>query len=165
MAAHPYILARTIKEAHDYARGPLGLEHGTYRIVNSPSTLKAVRGAELYLVPGWQNRHDRFAMKGALRWTRMIVIDVAEQAEAPAEPDEDAPLSDFEATDFVLDLAWALEDPDHRSALGITSTADPEPQAEAPAELDTKRRRRRCKKCGNLFEPDEIEAHAASCEV
>lgn len=76
MAAAPYILARTMKEAHEFARGDLGLTYGHYRIVNSPSTIKSVRGADLYLVPGHQNRFDRFAMKGAIRWTRMNVIDV-----------------------------------------------------------------------------------------
>lgn len=75
MNAHqPYILARTMKDAHAFARGPLGLPHGKYRVVTHASTIKSVRKANLFLVPGYEKRYDRFAINGALRWTRMNPI-------------------------------------------------------------------------------------------
>lgn len=84
MTAAPYILARTLKEAHAFAQ-ERGFTRGRYRIVNSPGTLKSVRNADLFLVPGWEKRYDRFAMKGAIRYTRMNIIDVA-TLEEPAAP-------------------------------------------------------------------------------
>ena len=202
--AAPYILARTLREAHTFARETLGLPVSQYRVVNSSGTLKSVRGVDLYLVPGWQNRYDRFAMKSAIRWTRMNVIDVANQpVEAPADPR--GPL-----TDDILDLAYAedavrsgqgapgivigtfggapvVEHPDGLKPAGVQPTLSfddlfedvggsttpapeqaeepaPEPQPETPAEPVAeepvvKRRRRRCKECGVLVEPDEVESH------
>jgi len=142
VAAAPYVLARTMAEAHAYARGELGLLHGQYRIVNTPSTLKSVRGVDLHLVPGWQNRFDRFAMKGAIRWTRMHVIDVAEQrAQEPSVPDDLKPagsqlslVSNEEAHAFVALL---------------------EPQPDPAPEPAGNRRRSRCKECGTLHFREE----------
>lgn len=179
MAAVPYILARSIKEAHDFARGELGLVHGGYRVVNTASTLKSVRGADLFLVPGWQNRFDRFAMKGAIRWTRMNVRDwETEQAQEPTG-DPRGPL-----TDEVLDLAHAEHSV--RSGLGapgiVTDGLEPvgiqlalvtddeahaflevsngdtmiaeggpaTPEPEESSAPTVKRRRRRCNDCGTL---------------
>lgn len=170
----PYILARTMKEAHEYARETLGLAHGRYRIINSPSTIKSVRGVELYLVPGWKNRFDRFAMQGAIRWTRMEVIDVEAQAEEPA-PDglnppgvqqtladgaDPALVAEFEAfltqgasngDDMVSEGGPVAPEPEE-------TQTDSEPKE---AEGEVKRRRRRCKECGVLVEPDEVDQHAA----
>lgn len=186
--AAPYILARTMKEAHDFARETLGLPYGRYRIVNSPSTIKSVRGADLYLVPGHGARFDRFAMKGAIRWTRMHVIDV-EADGLPTQGDPRGPL-----TDEVREMAYA----EHavrsgQGAPGISSSvqdglnppgvqmsfddlfsnidapAAPSPAAEPEAEevkekaeeiaaeeKPAKRRRRsRCKDCGELHFKDE----------
>lgn len=179
----PYILARTLKEAHEYARGELGLTVGHYRIVNSSGTLKSVRGADLHLVPGWERRYDRFAMQSALRWTRMNVIDVAtEPAEAPEDPR--GPL-----TDEVLDLAYAehsvrsgqgapgiqTSQPDGLEPAGEQLTIDdisngdimtsegspafpveePEVKDPEPAPRPKNRRRSRCKSCGTLHFKDD----------
>lgn len=152
MAAAPYILARTLREAHTFARETLGLEHGRYRVVNTSGTLKSVRGADLYLVPGWERRFDRFAIQGALRWTRMNVIDrtrvVAEEPEP--EPDELyhpevqlTQVSSDEATAFVTE----------------TSNGDVMISEGGPVtiESETKKRRRRsrCKDCGQLHFPED----------
>jgi len=189
--AAPYILARTLRDAHTFAQQQLGLGRGHYRIVNSVGTIKSVRNADLYLVPGWRNRYDRFAMQSALRWTHLRVIDVAEQpVEAPADPR--GPL-----TEDLLELAYA-EDAvrSGRGVPGMTSTDGLEPpgqqlsfdelfsnvgapaeaavavdalehaeQDDTPAEPEAKepqvkRRRRRCKDCGILVEPDDVEQHA-----
>ena len=145
--AAPYILAHTFGDAHAFARDELDIPRGYYRVVTSPSSIKGPHGAKLYLVPGWRKRFDRFAMQSAIRWTRLTVIDVAEQAEAPAPepildglmpPGEQTSLVD--ATDFVV---------------------APESEDETPVEEPEKRRRRRCKECGVLVDPDEVDQHAA----
>ena len=195
--AAPYILARTLREAHAFARETLGLSVGHYRIVNSAGTLKSVRGVDLYLVPGWQQRYDRFAMKSTLRWTRMNVIDAEKQpVEAPADPRGDLTdelycmaYAEHEARGFDLPEPSAEEQARVQGILdGLTpsgvqmsfdelfehvdttasqgSPAQPEPEAEpeTPAEPEAeappvKRRRRRCKECGILVEPDDVDQH------
>jgi hypothetical protein len=140
VAAAPYVLARTMAEAHAFAREDLGLLHGQYRIVNTPSTLKSVRNVDLHLVPGWQNRFDRFAMKGAIRWTRMNVIDVAEQrAQEPSVPD------DLEPTGVQLSLV------SNEEAQAFFADIEPEPAPEPRAN----RRRSRCSNCGTLHFKEE----------
>lgn len=168
--AAPYVLARNLREAHAFAREELGLRQGHYRIVNSASTIKSVRGADLYLVPGWANRYDRFAMKGAMRWTRMNVIDVAEQPAVREDPR--GPL-----TDDLIDLAYAediVRSGGDTTALGFKSESDGlTPPGEQMTIADAtdfvvssnedtevvssnedkpkkNRRRSRCKECGNL---------------
>lgn len=83
--AAPLILARTFKDAHRYAQDVLGLRIGYYRVVNDSGTIKAVRGTEIHLVPGWDKRPDRFKMKGAMRYCRNRIIDVAAQ-QAASDP-------------------------------------------------------------------------------
>lgn len=167
----PYILARTLKDAHDFAKDR-GFERGRYRVVNSSGTVKSVRNADLYLVPGWENRYDRFAMKSAIRWCRMNIIDVATLEEpAPVEPygpppvdsaivDSFTPVSDDEVQDFfAVDSEPA--DPEIQAVIDDLSPAgeqlaipvpdpEPTPEAEKPAEAKPGRRRSRCKDCGNL---------------
>lgn len=153
MAAQPYILARTMKAAHTFAREDLGLAHGQYRIVNSPSTVKSVRGADLYLVPGYQNRFDRFAMKGAIRWTRMNVINVDEQAQEPAVPDDLVP----EGVQLVFDESMII------TAEEVSAFFEIQPDPVVTEELEsiseepdrTGQRRSRCKTCGTLHYRDE----------
>ena len=179
MAAAPYILARSIKEAHDFARGELGLVHGGYRVVNTASTLKSVRGVDLFLVPGWQNRFARFALKGAIRWTRMNVRDWADEQTQASLEDPRGPL-----TDEILDLAHAehsvrsgqgapgiVSDGLEPVGVQLTLVTDDEaaafldvsngdfmvaeggpatPEPEAEPEPKKNRRRRRCKDCGTL---------------
>lgn len=145
----PYVLARTMGDAHKFAQETLGLARGYYRVVTSPSSIKGPHGADLHLVPGWEMRFDRFSMKGAIRWTRLTVVDHSlDEVEAPVldglEPAGEQ-LSLVDAGDFFEGL-----------------TEEPETEDEAPAEEpETKRRRRRCKECGILVEPDEVESHAA----
>lgn len=219
--AAPYILARTLRDAHDFAREELGLSRGQYRVVTSPSTLSGRRGTDLYLVPGYENRHDRFAMRGAIRYTRLNVIDVEKQAEEPetdgltpagTQPElhegaDPALVAEFEAFlngsaehpheqaeepdahEFVAagvaeeETAGTPEsaagdpiEPDETPLVAIVTDGEHETEeslrdaateeiAEAleptPADDSTKRRRRRCKECGVLVEPDDVEQHAA----
>lgn len=163
--AAPYILARTFAEAHTFAREDLGLQPGHYRVVNSAGTLKAVRGADLYLVPGWDSRFDRFPIKTALRWTRMNVIDVAErQAEEPAEGGDDldrvGEQTTIEDANAFL-LAHGTPDAEIKELvetdglkpegvqLTLVPDIKPEPAPE-PEVAPKKRRRSRCKQCGTL---------------
>lgn len=194
--AAPLILARTFKDAHAFARDVLGLSFGYYRVVNSPGTIKAVRNVDLYLVPGWDKRPDRFTMKSAIKWSRQNVIDVAAQAQEPetryANDDKtrtiaerynalrDLPAetsnmleveNDPEGTDFFEDLI--LEDAPEPTATCVDCGLDPhDPEcfsAEPPVvdhqqgelnvpeetEAPKKRRRSKCKTCGNLHYKDE----------
>lgn len=141
MRPQPYILARTFSEAHSFARDYLGLKHGEYRVVNTPSTLKSVRGADLILAPGWEGRFDRFAMKGALRWTRMDVIDAKD-------------LDDLIPAGEQMALVEApTQDPSQRAL--------PEPELVDEVAAKRRARRRRCDECGLLIEPGEVEAHTS----
>jgi hypothetical protein len=200
----PYILARTFGDAHAYATEKLGLGKGTYRVVNSPATLKAVRGVDLHLVAGHEKRWDRFAMTQAMRWTRMNIIPVVtEQAEEPVEVDEVEHI--FDATNFFVNATSGVDwdapgDPlatleAMKSIMGsdfpppvnevhtITAVPDdtPAPASHlalvarvlpAPAEEPVveesgpkpTQRRRRCKDCGELIEPADIDAHVKSHE-
>lgn len=169
--AAPYVLARTLQEAHTFAQDELGVGRGYYRVVTSPSSIKGIRGTELYVLPGWEGRHDRFAMAGALKWTRLTKIDVAEWREQQAEEPADEPKLDGlepagtqpaldadEATSFfdvpLDDTVCILHGGPAEDCADIKHGE--QTQAEEP-----KRRRRRCKECGVLVDPDELEQHNA----
>lgn len=141
--AAPYILAGSMREAHEFAQNHLGLGRGHYRLVMTASTLKSVRGADLHLVPGWEGRYDKFSLRGAIRWTRMNVIDhkVAEPLDGLNPPGIQTEL------DLGCDLA---ENPP------VAQESEPEPAPRV--------RRRRCKDCGILVEPDQVAAHAKDHE-
>ena len=134
----PLILASSMRAAHQHARDALSLERGQYRVVTSASTIKSVRNTELHLVPGWERRFDRFAMKSAMRWCHLKIV------EAEAEkPHQEPGLFDEKPFRTIFD------DRDEKPAV-----VEEEPR-------EVKRRRRRCKRCGVLVEPDEIEQHLA----
>lgn len=151
--ALPYICARNFGEAHRFAREELGLEKGQYRLVASPSTISGRRGTNLYLVPGWERRSDRFALKSALRWTRLAVIDVAEQRQDAAPDDLEPTGEQLTAFDADAFLRVGFEDFVIAPVPDVEAAKHPEPQVV--------RRRRRCKECGLLIDPDEVDQHAA----
>lgn len=131
-----YILARTMKEAHAFAHDELGLEkRSEYRVVTSSGTIKSVRGRDLYLVPGWKGRADRFKIQSVLRWTRMNVIDIENQQLDSTISEIDAVLAEEPAT------------PDE-ACYFLTGLVLPDSIAES--EPEKKRRRSRCNDCGNL---------------
>lgn len=109
----PLILARTFREAHRFAQDELGVELGHYRVVNSSGTIKAVRNTDLYLVPGWRNRPDRFLMQGAIKWCRLNVIDVVKWREAQ-EQRAAAPVP----TEVVTPVPDGLQPPGTQLPLG-----------------------------------------------
>lgn len=168
MAPAPYILARTLAEAHAYANEDLGLKRGQYRVVTSSGTIKSLRGVDLYLVPGWERRHDRFAVRSALRWTRMTVIDVAEQKPAPDGLDGLGEQTTIEDADAFLTAHGSPDEEIHDlveddleprgGTVPLVAVEPLEPESEPTA---PKRRRRRCSECGILVDPDEVETHAA----
>lgn len=149
----PYILAKDLRSAHNFARETLGLERGRYRIVHSSSTISSVRGTDLYLVPGWEGRFDRFAVRGALRYTRLNVIDGAEVAPVEVvegEPDGLVPdgvqlvlVSQQEAHDLLTTIDDEAEEP---PVAPVTETLEPAIEV-APKK---NKRRSRCKECGTL---------------
>lgn len=119
----PYILARTPSEARKFAEDELGLGRGYFRIVTSPSSIKGPYGADLYILPGWEGRFDRFAMRGALKWTRLKKIDVAEwrQLQQAEEPDVLLPGGGQVGGDGVVD---DLQPPGEQLSLVSDEEAD-----------------------------------------
>lgn len=186
--AAPYILAHRLSDAHRFAQDELGAARGYYRIVTSPGSIKGPVGADLFLVPGWERRYDRFSMKTALKFTRLNVIDVEEwrreQAEEPADGPTERDLEVAYRYNALRDASQEEEpngEPDGLDPLGEQITIedadgmltamgrrDPEiadlvaepTESDAQAE-EPKRRRRRCKECGVLVDPDDLESHAA----
>ena len=80
----PLIIARSFKAAHAFASDELGLRVGHYRVVNTAGTLKAVRGVDVHLVPGWDKAPGHFAIKTALRYAKGLnIIDHAAEASEP----------------------------------------------------------------------------------
>jgi len=180
--ANPYILAKTMKDAHAFARDFLDLRPGRYRVVTSSSSISGPRGADLYLVPGWDERYDKFAVKGALRYTRLNVIDASElEAKAPEVPDNLVPpgvqltiVDDASAffdnvtngSDMIaegspvapeadrVDILQAMSDEVAKVEEKTEQTEIPLVE-EPPAEAPKKRRRSRCKDCNTLHYKDE----------
>lgn len=191
MAAAPFILARTLKDAHTFAQDVLGLTKGRYRVVTSASSIPKRRGLDLYLVPGYEKRYDRFSIMGALRYTKMNVIKAEDVAEAPViesteitdglvpEGVQDSLLAEFEAflgeeptepaslVELVTDGAHETEESLQEAVVAEIADALETPEETAEVEQaeepadEPKRRRRRCTECGVLVEPDEVEQHAA----
>jgi hypothetical protein len=145
-------------------------------VVNTAGTLKAVRGVDLHLVPGWDRNPSHFAIKTALRYAKGLnVIDHAEPQVAP-EPVEPAVETDFfdgvdvpplppeepEPTPTCVDCGLTPCEKDCKAAVPeavAQVTQDDEPEAEVPAPVEEKptkaKRRSRCKECGNLHFKDE----------
>lgn len=165
MTAAPYVLARTMADAHAFARDELGLPPGHYRIVNSPSTVKGIYGTDLYLVPGWETRFDRFSMKSALRWTRLNKIDVEEwrarRLDGLEPPGEQ--LTILDATDFFPLDAIAEEVVEERQVAalerGMPTSLVAQIGSTEGEPKSRRRRRKRCDDCGLLIEPDEWDEH------
>lgn len=148
----PYILAKTMREAHTFAREELALDRGHYRVVTSPSSISGPRGADLHLVPGWERRHDKFAMRGALKYTRLNVVRPEDrEAEAPhTVPDGLDPAGEQITIEEVNAFLLAVGSPDQQIKELVAKPTETE-QAEAPVV----RRRRRCKNCRTLHFKDE----------
>ena len=167
-----YILATTLQEAHAFARDELGLSRGHYRVVTSPSSISGPRNADLHLVPGWEKRHDRFAMKGAIKYTRLNKVEAPEQDEAPvltprqieaayrynrlldqpvpAVPDGLEPAGEQLTIEDANAFLMAVGHPNPEIKELVEEPTKTE-QAEAPVA----RRRSRCKTCGTLHFKDE----------
>jgi len=121
--AVPLILARSFKDAHAFANDELGLSNGYYRVVNSAGTIKACRNVDIFLVPGWDKRPDRFTMKSALKWCRLNIRDVATERESAAAFDAAMPPAPVDTSvHLVLDLAFVHEVADPSV---IQTTKDP----------------------------------------
>lgn len=204
----PKIVARNFHEAHAFARDVLKLSRGSYRVVTSPASLVGVSG-EIHLVPGWDKRADRWAMKQKLKYTRLEVTEHPINAEPAEEQEptngdnmisEGSPVftifSDAEAwlkeTEHSLrpadsgplfvvpeDLLQEIAESDDKPAEEQEVDEDVEPEP-APTDADegvkeqepeederplNGRRRRRCKECGELIHPDDVEEHAAAEEA
>ena len=161
--APPLILARSFADGHAFAMEKLGLQRGQYRLVTSASTLSGRRGLDVYLAPGWDKRHDRFAIAAALRYTRLTIIEVDEDA--------DFTLDDVwhEPTTYPVELELVsdeLHPAGEQLAIAVdTSNGDNMVAEGSPDFSDLKpepiRRRRRCKECGILVNVEDVDLHAA----
>ena len=170
----PLILARTFKQAHEFASERLDLKVGHYRVNPSPSTIRSVRNTQIYLVPGWNKRSDRFGIQGALRFCRLEVIDVATWEQAPPDPRGDLterqlkvayryntlldlPAESSEETSDAPEPEVEPEQPKLEELVSdesIFAEPDAEPDAE-PTQKPKARRRSKCKTCDQLHYKDE----------
>lgn len=176
--ALPLVLARTFKEAHAFAKERLGLNVGHYRVNPSAGTIKAVRNTQIYLVPGWKKRSDRFGVQGALRYCRLEVIDVETWEQAPADPRGDLTERQLEVAyryNTLLDLPAegreigtiagtpVIEHESQEAADAAVLSEIFEPAADetgyiphgVPTEVPKAKRRSRCKDCEQLHYKDE----------
>jgi hypothetical protein len=176
--APPFILARNYSEAQRFALHELGLGKGHYRLVTSTSSISGRRNTDLYLVPGWERRADRFALKSALRYTRLNLIDVAELRKRGAtddglnppgvQPTLDEDLF-FAEIDTMIAEGGPVAPEEPQSLVSLITNGEHETEEslrnaaieEIAVDLPVKRRRRRCKECGTLVEPGDVEQHAA----
>lgn len=75
-----YIVARSRREASAYA-ADTGLTRNDYRVISEAGQVRAARHGAIHLVPGWQQHPRRYAIKTALRFARIPVMDI--EAEVP----------------------------------------------------------------------------------
>jgi len=223
--AVPKIVARNFSEAHAFARDYLGLPVGRYRVISSSAALFG-RSGDVYLVPGWDKRPDRFAIQNKIRYSRLNFINV-ETLEDSAEEQDDDQVSNGDnmisegspvltvfpgshvtvfqdSSNFIEQVSEAVSDEQLASFVreGFSDVIESEvaddddsdvkeddsdkdvDERHTPEEWDQAvkdqdewqltreplpesddrplngRRRRRCKECGNLIHPDDVEDHA-----
>lgn len=86
MARTVLILAKSIREAGTYAR-LAGLKRGTYRPVAKGAQIRAVRAAEIHILPSFTKAPSRHAILAALRYSRheIFYVDPADFAESEFE--------------------------------------------------------------------------------
>lgn len=152
------ILAKNTQDAHAFAVNELGLNYGHgYRVVTSVASISGLYSGDLYLVPGWTERYDRFAMISHLRYTRLNKIDVAELRRQEA--------LEQSAKSELIGTPDNLEPAGEQLALdGMPEDVSPYDEMIAHVSQETSEkptRRRRCKECGILVEPDDVDKHAA----
>ena len=70
------IIGSSFEKAHKFARETLGLQRSEYRLASSAMSLKGLPSqVTVHLAHDHMNRHDRFAVKSTLRFTKATVID------------------------------------------------------------------------------------------
>lgn len=179
----PRIIAKDYSGAIRFAREVLELHPNTVRVVSSAGGL-AGYGYTLHLAPGWKKNHAIHSINSRLRFKRGIeVIDHEAEVEKESTREvETAPdIATVEPDDKVVEMhhcdgcgedydalseshvGHEIPEPDTEETDAETGTKEPGEDAEG-SEKPIQRRRRRCKKCGELVEPDDVEAHAAQHE-
>lgn len=154
--AAPRIIARDWTSAHAFARETLGFDRGTYVVVTGAVSLSGIRNVDVYLAPGWRCRPDRFSIQSALRWGRLNVINAERVSADPVEQEVLAEELGQPVDEDVLERA------EHRDA--VETFQDAYADSQLPPERQPTRRRRRCKECGVLVHPDEVDIHSAEHE-
>lgn len=174
---HILVLAQTPSEAHTYARRA-NLPNFTYRAVSSAGQIRNVQVVDVHVLPNFEKRRDRHAIRAALRHGRDIRWYDVEMPPPAPRPDGLFPpgeqldllnLVDEQAADLAArDRAGELTDADVAELNAVSSALEaddqedqggeeagaPEP-SEDPAPAAPRRRRSRCRVCGTLHLADE----------
>lgn len=155
----PRIVAKDHRDANRFAQETLGLRPNTFRIVSSAGALAGF-GYTLHLAPGWEKHMHVHTIKNRLRFKRGIeIVDHSKSVETDENPVEmrhcEGCGEDYNA--FEESHVGHEIDPEETDA----ATGTQEPGEDAEGSEKPKQRRRRCKTCGVLVEPSEVDAHAA----
>lgn len=151
---HTVILAKSPAEANAYIKAE-GLNRRNARYATRAGTVRGLRVSRIIELPGYARRHDRHSINAALRgveqWTRpgqpRVIREYPVIQLSLADALEEAYPSDLRlAYDDALSVAYPYTDPDDLET-------DPDD------EVADRRRRSRCKICGNLTWGPDDEAH------
>jgi hypothetical protein len=160
------VLGANPQESHRYARRA-GIPARNYRAPSSAASLKGLRSADVHLLPSFERRPDRHAIRAALRYVPDLRWIDVEMPAPVAVPNEQLDLLDLlESTpaatdgllasteDFELLQSPIIETVDLPEEPHGEQTGAPE-SSEDPAPVAPKRRRSRCKDCGTLHFTDQ----------
>lgn len=138
------VLANNTREASSYIKAA-GLSRARTRYASKASTIRGLRTAEVRILPGFKRRLDRHAILSELRWTKAKIREVS--AEEIRQLLTAYPL---EKAATIAARYLAIQEAARGEEAGETEPSEDAAPAEAP-----KRRRSRCRTCGELHFSDE----------
>lgn len=180
MAPYVIVLAKNTHEGATYARRA-PLTRGRYRIAVSAGSIRGLRRAEVHILPSFDQKPDRHAILAELRWAKCdyFYVEMPERQMGPAIDQGDG-MGEQLTIDDALAASSNGDNPELSSNedisngdamvseggnIGTVELEDSIPEHGGapgdlvdPAQLDEevkKRRRTRCKKCGQLHLADE----------
>lgn len=153
--AAPRVIAKDYRDAVRFARDVLGVSPTRVRVVNSVASLAGF-GYTLHLAPGWERNPAVHAIRNKIKYKRGIeIIDHA----AEIKKESTRPVETIQITEVVYDdaVADAFEP-------NVAAVLIPDGAFDTPAPSKPRKYRKRCKQCGEMVEPAEVDAHAAAHE-
>lgn len=172
------ILAKNGTEASTYGRR-MGFKSGTYRCVAAAKSVRGIQVAECHVLPGFNDRVDRHAIKSALRWGRDITFVDVVMPPAPVVDQVDGmgpqlfmdlndvptPATKHRSFDPVVEIvkppslteAQAAQLLEHVDEIPVLKS-DPAPGV-MPLEQPARKRKSRCKICGRMTLGPDGEGH------